>query len=400
MRILYICADHGIPVFGEKGASIHIQQLVKAFMRTGNEVTVLASHLGERNRTIEAEVIKVRAGIDKDAELARLGADNKQLANEHYRLAIAAAMEEAIVERFAAAPFDFIYERYSLWSAASVRAAKRLGIPAIVEVNAPLLLEQSRYRKLILKDQAAEVEREVFSGAHALSCVSAEMRDYVVARGAPDDRAVVVPNGVDLTTFRPDVAPAADPRYDGRFVIGFVGSLKGWHDHETLLDAFATLHARKPDTHLLIVGDGPSRGWIDGYVRGAKIDDAVTITGWVDHEDLPALVARMDIAAAPYPDIDGFYFSPLKLFEYQAAGCAIVASAVGQVVDLVEHERTGLLVRPSDVEDLAAKFEQLHGDRELAARLGAAAGEAAQGHSWDNNAEQMIERARELLQAA
>ena len=135
-------------------------------------------------------------------------------------------------------------------------------------------------------------------------------------------------------------------------------------------------------------------------MRGAKLEDAVTITGWVDHADLPGLLRRMDVAAAPYPDIDGFYFSPLKLFEYQAAGCAIVASAVGQCIDLVTHERDGLLSRAGDIEDLARQIERLYDDRELAKRLGEGAAETASGHSWDGNAEQMIDQARRLLKAA
>ncbi len=82
---------------------------------------------------------------------------------------------------------------------------------------------------------------------------------------------------------------------------------------------------------MLIVGDGPMRGWIEGFLTGTRLAERAVLTGWVPHDVLPGLVARMDIATAPYPQLNDFYFSPLKLFEYMSAGRAIVASRIGQI---------------------------------------------------------------------
>lgn len=400
MRIAYVTADHGIPVFGNKGASIHIQELVNAFSALGHDVTVLASRIGERSEAIRAPVVKVRCGPDARGR-DTLPGETKALANERYRLAVGGAMQQAILRHHAAEPFDCLYERYSLWSTAGVRAGRSLGIPCLVEVNAPLLLEQRRYRELVLEDEAASVEAEVFSSADALIAVSEQVREYARARCDSIKRAVVVPNGVDPYRFRPQVEPARVAGVgEDAFVVGFVGSLKAWHDHEALLDAFAVLASRDPRFHLLIVGDGPTRDWIEGYVRGARLQGRVTVTGWVSYEELPALLTRADVAVAPYGRLEEFYFSPLKLFEYMAAGRPIVASAIGQVRDVIVDGTTGLLVEPGDVDGLVRAVERLFRDPRLRYSLGEEAVRSAQEYTWEKNAARTVEIAGSLLEAA
>ncbi len=400
MRIAYVTADHGIPVFGAKGASIHIQELTNAFVALDHDVTVLASRIGERGNTVRAPVVKVRSLID-EREQTELSGGGKALAKERYRLSVGRAMEEAITEHHRVAHFDCIYERYSLWSAAGVRAAKQIGVPCIVEVNAPLLLEQQRYRDLVLAVEAEAIEREVFTCADMLLTVSEQIRDYAVSNGADLERAVVVPNGVDPVRFHPDV-PSEKIDGIGRdaFVVGFVGSLKAWHDHESLLDAFAIVARENPRFHLLIVGDGPTRNWIEGYIRGAGLDGRVTITGWVPYERLPGLLQAMDVAVAPYGQLQGFYFSPLKLFEYMAVGRPIVASAIGQVCEVIEDGRNGLLVTPGDVGELADKLLCLYEDSEFRQSLGRGAARSALEYTWEKNASLTAEIAGRLLEAA
>ena len=80
----------------------------------------------------------------------------KALDRERRALAVGAALQDQLVRRHMKVPFDFIYERYSLFSAAGIWAARELGIPCFVEVNAPLLLEQRPYRKLALQPTKGE----------------------------------------------------------------------------------------------------------------------------------------------------------------------------------------------------------------------------------------------------
>ena len=68
--------------------------------------------------------------------------------------------------------------------------------------------------------------------------------------------------------------------------------------------------------------------------------------------DVPAWLRAMDVAVAPFLPMEGFYFSPIKLFEYMAAGTCVIASRLGQVRDVIEHEVNGLLCQPGDPHDL------------------------------------------------
>jgi ATP-binding cassette subfamily B protein len=99
---------------------------------------------------------------------------------------------------------------------------------------------------------------------------------------------------------------------------------------------------------------------------------------------VPGWLASMDVAVAPYPDLPDFYFSPLKVYEYMAAGLPVVASAIGQIPDVVGHEQNGLLVEPGSVDDLAAALLRLAQDPGLGVRLGTAAAETVRAeHTWD-----------------
>ena len=100
----------------------------------------------------------------------------------------------------------------------------------------------------------------------------------------------------------------------------------------------------------MIVGDGEVREELQ-----ASLSISVRTfqhTGKVAPGEVPGWLTQMDIAVAPYPVAEDFYFSPLKILEYMAAGIPVVASAVGDLPSLVEHERTGILVPPGDADAL------------------------------------------------
>jgi glycosyltransferase involved in cell wall biosynthesis len=99
----------------------------------------------------------------------------------------------------------------------------------------------------------------------------------------------------------------------------------------------------------------------------------------------------MDIAVAPYPPLERFYFSPLKILDAMACGVANVASDIGQVSELLTHEETGILVPPGDPDALAAALLRLADDAPLRERLGQnAAREAHARHSWVSRAEEFV----------
>jgi glycosyltransferase involved in cell wall biosynthesis len=380
-RVLYVCADRGIPLGGTKGASIHVREFIEALAAEGF-ITTVAVRRRERaaaNLPCSAHVLQTDPPRPTLATPAGLEA-HEFAQNPHFVGQLAELHREQ--------PFDFVYERYSLYSTAGMAFARQAGLPFVLEVNAPLVVEANAWRDLQLPALAREIEAHVFSEADQVVAVSASVRDHIL-RVAPDARVTVLPNGVDTARIRPGAPDSvwrhrvSGGRPDAR-VVGFVGRVRPWHGVEILIAALAHARREDMDLHLCVVGDtGDLGAALTEQCLREGVTDAVTFLGAVAPEDVCAALCALDVVAAPYPELADFYFSPLKLFEYMAAGKPIVASATGQITDIIEDGRTGLLVPPGDVEALAAAVRRLFTDGELAARLGRAARlEADSNHRW------------------
>jgi len=175
------------------------------------------------------------------------------------------------------------------------------------------------------------------------------------------------------------------------FTVGFVGSMKPWHGLPVLIEAFAQLHHREAATRLLLVGGGPEEGPVRSELAARGLASASYLTGAVTPGDVPGFLTSMDVAVAPYPEPRRCYFSPLKVFEYLAAGRAVVASRVGQLEDVIQHDVTGLLCPPGDAAALAAALGRLQGQPGLRARLGRAArASVLRSYTWEALAERVL----------
>jgi len=373
MRIAYVCADAGVPVFGCKGSSVHVQEMIRAFQRQGARVDLFASRVGERPPPdLDALPVHGLAAI-RDGDPVDHAAAVAVLNQE-----VAAAIERA-------GPYDLVYERYSLWSFAAMEQARAAGTRGLLEVNAPLIEEQAAHRGLRDARGAVLAAARAFQAATALVAVSAEVAAWLARwpSALGGGRVQVLQNGVDPERFRPDVRPTA-PGPPGTFTVGFVGSMKPWHGLSVLIDAFARLHHDDAATRLLLVGGGPEDAAVRSKLAARGLTSAAVLTGVVAPSEVPGLLTSMDAAVAPYPDSKRFYFSPLKVYEYMAAGRAVVASRVGQLAAVIQHEGSGLLCSPADPQALAAALVRLRREPDLGVRLGRAArATVLQGHTWD-----------------
>lgn len=412
MNIAYLCADHGVPVLGHKGASVHVREFVTALAGLGHEVTLLCTNLGAGNAPPPVRLIELPPDLSPAeiaTESARLGLgrpDADQVLRRELREVAAdnrltaralASLDEAGVRPMA------LYERYALFHRAGEHVARALRIPRILEVNAPLVEEQERFRGLRLKALAVETESETLRSADHIVAVSAAVKERALARGVPAKRVTVLPNGVDTARFHPGVfGRGIRERYrlGGKSVIGFVGSLKPWHGLEFLLDAFAGIAAARPDAALMIVGDGPGMADLQARVAHEDLHGRVILAGHVPHAEIPGYLAAMDLTVAPYTAQDGFYFSPLKIVESLAAGRPVVAPELGQIADLIRDGVTGLLFPPGDREAFAHQVVSLLNDRRRLQTMGSAAAAAARTEfGWQKNARWVTARMTQLSQA-
>jgi len=174
------------------------------------------------------------------------------------------------------------------------------------------------------------------------------------------------------------------PAEAGTFTVGFVGTLKPWHGLSVLIEAYALVLERSPNARLLIVGDGTEKEKLRADLFSRNLLDKAHFTGTVAHTDVPGLLVSMDVAVAPYPNLADFYFSPLKVYEYMAAGRPVVASNIGQLRKLINHDVNGWLVPAGDPTALAHALVRLRNEPLLRARLGQAARACTlHEHTWD-----------------
>ena len=390
MRIAYICSDRGIPVNGTKGASIHVRGMSQALQQRGHEVKILAARVdGETPPGFRPGIIDF--GFDhmlKDLRRDIRAHGGENIGNEAYSLLLNTALAQALERLDDRWGIDAIYERYSLWSWAGLHFARKRNLPFILEVNAPLVKEQATWRELSLQPIAAGLERLVLREADAISVPASGLKRHIEAVTGQRRGIHVVPNGVDLAVFRdPPLPPEAlRARLRGRFVVAFLGSLKPWHGIENLCRAFRKLRTKVPAAHLLVIGGGPMLGYLEKTATELG-SDAITLTGPVPHQAVPGLLAFADVGVAPYPELEDFYFCPLKVIEYLTAGLPVVASDIGDMAKLVEHDRTGLLVPPGDTRALAHALTGLHDDPRRRTKFGARARRRAETrHGWEVSA--------------
>ena len=385
MRIAYVSADRGVPIIGRSGSSVHVRGLVDALARRGHNVTLFTAcpSDGAAKGGVPGTLIDVggdRLLHELRGQVARLLRDAggpAVRAAETYAL----LLNQPLLEALTSSPggFDVVYERQSLWSVAGLQFARQAGLPFVLEVNAPLLEQQLAYRELDMAETARAIESLLFSSADLVLATAPVLAEYAHSHGTSRRRIRVLPCGVSaelLATVHPSRA-AAD------FVVGFVGSLKLWHGVEILLDAFQQLRAKSDAYRLRIIGDGPLRPLVEDFRRSRGLQGVVDIAGAVDHEAVAAELATFDVGVAPYPPLPSFYFSPLKVWEYAAAGVPIAASASGELPRLFPHRDAALLHPPGKIGKLVKHIELLRTTPDLGPRLARRARRTARLHTWD-----------------
>lgn len=398
MRICYLCADSGVELTKYNGSAAHVRGLVGAFVELGHDVDLLMARTDGAEET-GARVCRIPGAkfVRSLNPLARRipsddgGVSTTAVLRALRRIWSNSAVERTLDRELSRHRPDLIYERYSPFCVAGSVVARRLDLPHVLEVNAPLAWEGARHRGQAMNDAAEVLESLTFEASGRIVAVSDELREMLEKAGIDRTKILVLPNAVNPRSFG-DEGPKLPPGLDDKIVVGFVGSLKAWHGVEVLVEAFAGL-AEDPRFHLLVVGDGPMREAITGLE--SRCPTQVTFTGPVHPTDVPAYLRTMDMAVAPYPKLERFYFSPLKVLEYMASGTAVVASGIGQLTSLLQDEKTALLVEPGDPQALAGALRRLADDETLRTELGRrAADEIREHHGWTQRAERILELAR------
>jgi glycosyltransferase involved in cell wall biosynthesis len=214
-----------------------------------------------------------------------------------------------------------------------------------------------------------------------------------------ESKISVVPPGVDLATFNPDVQVSADlaRRYAGSRVILFVGSLnksQRYKGLDILVRAFGDIPAERPDVRLVVAGHGDGLDMYREAAVAAGVAGQVDFAGYVGHDKLAKYYKLASVFAMPSTSpTEGF---GMVYMEAGAVGIPVIGARIGGVPYAVKDGETGLLVAPRDVDGLRLALARVLDDATLARRLGDGGATRARAEfDWDT----LASRTSEVLEA-
>lgn len=372
------------------GQRVHITTIQRALRELGHEVVEVAPLPAvELAGGIQVPTLR-RRFLSQAARIAPKGAyEGLELT---YNLVGYRALTAAIQKLRP----HFIYERYALNTVAGAWASKRWKVPLLLEVNSPLAEEKRALGQLLFYRESRRIERYVLNQAACVLAVTQVLADLLRALAAlPDDKIVVVHNGTDpdairqAETYRGSIRAELGLAED-RLVIGAVGFFREWHGIDQMLRAFAAVRGASPRASVLLVGDGPASTGLRQLANELGVAGEVVFTGAVPHDRIPQYLAAIDVAVIPRAVQ---YASPLKLFEYMAAGKAIVAPRQPNILEVLTENVDAVCFEPGQEQQLRGALTRIIADAALRRRLGEGAQRTIQSRrlTWTGNAKRIIE---------
>lgn len=289
----------------------------------------------------------------------------------------------------------------ALW----VRSSKRL--PVVYEMRASwedAAVDHGTTTEGSLRYRVSRaLESFALRRADQVTTICEGLRGDILVRGIPAERVTVIPNAVDVTSFRFGVP--ADPALQqqlglqGCTVIGFAGSFYGYEGLHLLVSAFAQMLPSRPELRLLLVGGGPQADALQQQVEAAGLQGKVIFTGRVPHAEVQRYYELIDLLAYPRLPIRlTELVTPLKPLEAMAQGRVFVASDVGGHRELIRHGETGYLCAAGDATALARALGDALDAREHWPRLREQARRfVEQERTWANSVSRYVEVYRQAL---
>lgn len=378
-----------------RGDAIHISSFIENLDNIGHEIFLMRKNIYAINNLNSTSRIK-SYNIKSPTKFGKL--------NKLFYMIKFYQKSSLIIEKEAP---DILHEREVSWRTylnfGGVLLARKYNIPYVLEVNAPILYERGIYHSRLSRELERRSEKKLFSIASKIIVVSNVLKDYLLSVGVPGEKIAVVPNGADGDMFNPITSGLEirkEYRLEDKKVICYSGSLdQQWQGIEDILNSAKIVSSADPSVRFLIIGNTAGQ---EELLKSAP--ENVIFTGSVDHSEVPGYLAAADVLLAPYKlkkgfeDV-GFYNSPVKLFEYMAMGKAIVTSSIGQISEVIEHGKTGLLIEPGDYKELAENILMLLENKQLREKLGSNARvEFERNYTWNLNARQIMAIYEEILE--
>lgn len=384
-RVLHVL-DHSWPVMS--GYSVRSRSLVRAQYQLGFAPQVVTGPLHELDDAQSADSV-----VDELRYLRtplRGGLSSRAIAGRWPLLreaAVVRVFRQRILEILKSESFDVVHAHSpALCGLAAHQAARGAGLPFVYEIRAfweDAAVDQDKTQQRALRYRVSRrMETHVVENADAVVGIARHILVDLEGRGIGRDKLFHVSNGVDTERFVPlprDSRLASELRLDSEVVFGFAGSLYKYEGVSWLVQAVAELRRRGTACRLLILGDGEDVPAIKAAIDEKGAGDYIHFLGRVPHDQMQRYYSVIDVAVYPRKSIRlTELVTPLKPLETMSQGKAVLGSAVGGIAELVEHEKTGLLFKPEDVDDFCVQAKRLAEQPGLRKQLGIAARETMQ----------------------
>ena len=257
-------------------------------------------------------------------------------------------------------------------------AAKLAGVPSII------------YRRgIAIPVNNSPINRYIFRRVlTGIIANSRETKRTILANNpalVPEDKIKVVYNGIQLERFRSDIKPMFVPP-EGEIILGCAGRLSLEKGHTFLLDMMVHLKESPLKCRLLLAGEGKQSNILQSRAVSLGVDHLVEFLGFVDN--MPAFYNSIDIFLLP-SKYEGFGY---VLIEAMASRIPVVAFDVKSSQEIVEHGKTGYLVAPREVRDMADRVLELAGDQALRTKMGKHGRARVEKHfSFEQNQQEIID---------
>ncbi len=407
-HVLYARFDYWNAQCKSGGSIGHTANIVKFLANSGHPVHIAACHPLPLTQAYAAQATYYPEPSSRFAQ-----------ANYEYQfLAANDAIYPGLFAQAQALRPAFLYERPSLGNFTGLRVARELGIPYVYEYNGsePWILRHWGKNPLQHEPLFLEIETTLLELADVILVVSGALRDELLARGFAPAKILVNPNGVDPQCFDPAATAESGRRLRRQLgfepehiVLGFIGSFGVWHGIPTLMEAAPKILSANPSIRLLMIGNGNLRDDFEAAIQAHKLSDRVVMTGSIPQEQAATYLAACDVFLSPHQlppgDSRPFFGSPTKLFEYMAMNRPLIASALGQIAEVIQPalhcsdlasdqnntSAVGILIEPGNVSELVEATIALANQPKLGQQLARNALDHAMRHyTWEAHINRLL----------
>lgn len=384
MRLLYVA--HGIPVPGMLGGSTHAYEVARGLAQRGHVVHLVAAR---------------REGWGGVAPFVRPQShmlNGFHLHHQDIPKQLGVLGTGAVVRLARAVRPDAIIERYYNFGGAGVWAARRLAIPCLLEVNALIVDPPQVFKRRLDDALGSPMRRWALAQCRMAQRIVTPLHTTVppeILRSA----IVELPWGANVERFALPPRPVQPP------VALFLGSFRAWHGVTDFVRAGVLLLEQGCSVRFVLVGDGPERSRAEALA--ATWREHFSFLGRIPYDEVPEVLRGASVGVAPFtttphPALQaaGFFWSPLKVYEYMAAGLPVVTTDLHPLNTIIREGQEGALFQENDVVGLANSMARILANAETAQAMGQRARARVEArYSWQRHCAELERIIGEMVEA-